>query len=40
MLIAAVRTYEPWTLVTVLGGVILLGCLLGVLILALGRDNR
>jgi cbb3-type cytochrome oxidase subunit 3 len=40
MLIVAVRTYEPWTLASVLGGLVLLGCLLGVLIFALRRVNR
>ncbi len=40
MLIVALRTYEPWTAATVLGGVVLLACLLGVLILALRRGNR
>ena len=40
MLIVAVRTYEPWTLASVLGGLLLTACLLGVLIFALRRANR
>jgi len=40
MLIVALRTYEPWTFTTVLGGLVLLVCLLGVLIFALRRANR
>ncbi|HET9260418.1 MAG TPA: hypothetical protein VFP42_09870 [Acidimicrobiia bacterium] len=40
MLIVAVRTYEPWTLGTVLGALVLSACLLGVLIFAVRRSNR
>ena len=40
MLTLAVRTYEPWTLANILGGLVLLALLLGVLIFALHRVNR
>ena len=40
MLTLAVRTYEPWTLANILGGLILAAFLLGVLIFALSRTNR
>jgi hypothetical protein len=40
MLTLALRTYEPWTLANILGGVVLSAILLGVLIFALRRGNR
>jgi hypothetical protein len=40
MLTVAVRTYEPWALGNVLGGLILAAILLGGLIFALSRANR
>jgi hypothetical protein len=40
MLTLAVRTYEPWTLANILGGLVLLALILGVLIFALQRANR
>jgi hypothetical protein len=40
MLHLAVRTYEPWTLANVLGGLVLLAILFGILIFALRRVNR
>jgi hypothetical protein len=40
MLTVAVRTYEPWTLGNILGGLILAALVLGGLILALSRANR
>jgi hypothetical protein len=40
MLTLALRTYEPWNLATILGGLFLSAVLLGVLIFALRRGNR
>jgi hypothetical protein len=40
MLSLAVRTYEPWTLANILGGLVLAAILLGALIFALRRVNR
>jgi len=40
MLTLALRTYEPWTLANILGGVVLSAILFGVLIFALRRANR
>jgi hypothetical protein len=40
MLTLALRTYEPWTLANILGGLVLSAILLGVLIFALRRANR
>lgn len=40
MLTVAVRTYEPWTLANILGGLVLSAVVLGVLIFALLRVNR
>jgi hypothetical protein len=40
MLVWAVRTYEPWTAVSLLAGVILIVCLVAALILAVRRRNR
>jgi hypothetical protein len=38
--ILAVRTYEPWTMTSILTGVILLALVVGALIFAVGRGNR
>jgi len=40
MLTLALRTYEPWNLANILGGLVLSAILLGVLIFALRRANR
>jgi len=40
MLIMAVRTYEPWGITTVLGGLLLSALVVAVLIFALRRGNR
>lgn len=40
MLTLALRTYEPWTVANILGGLVLSAILLGVLIFALRRANR
>lgn len=38
--ILAVRTYEPWTMTSILTGVVLLALVVGALIFAVGRGNR
>jgi uncharacterized integral membrane protein len=36
----AVRSYEPWTITSILAGIVLLALVVGVLILAFVRGNR
>lgn len=38
--ILAVRSYEPWTITSILAGIVLLALVVGVLILAVVRGNR
>jgi hypothetical protein len=40
MLIVALRTYEPWSVPTILGALVLSALVLGGLIFALRRRNR
>jgi hypothetical protein len=40
MPVIAVRTFEPWTPLSIAAGIVLLILLVYLLILALGRDNR
>jgi hypothetical protein len=40
MPVMAIRTYEPWTLASALAGMILIGAVLTVLIVASRRANR
>lgn len=38
--VLAVRSYEPWTITSILAGVVLFALVVGILIFALGRGNR
>lgn len=40
MVVLALRTYEPWTISSVLAGVVIAAGLVAVLILAVQRRNR
>jgi hypothetical protein len=40
MPVMAVRTYEPWTVVSFLAGLVLVALIVAVLIFALRRRNR
>jgi hypothetical protein len=40
MLVSVVRTYEPWTPISVLTALILVVCLVAAFILAVRRRNR
>jgi hypothetical protein len=40
MFVWAIRTYEPWTIASVLAAVVITVALVGVLILAVQRRNR
>jgi hypothetical protein len=40
MLVSVVRTYEPWTLGSLLAATIIVACLVAALILAVRRRNR
>ncbi|MGB7859518.1 MAG: hypothetical protein WBM90_03390 [Acidimicrobiia bacterium] len=40
MTVLAVRTYEPWTVGSLLTGLVIIGVIVAILIFALRRGNR